>query len=478
MSLKQYFKPKQKQRYKLECKSFIAYVIGALFGITILYRSLICSRLMGERSIDVLICLHVLVWIVALKLFQRNLNHPILARYAYVITALLYADVFLQGDKYIIVLTFVLWLYFLTDIEQGKYEEVLRELLGIAILVEMVSLYYLLTSQVESNGLWDDIILGAGIDIVLLALIVIWMVRDKLEPISIYLQSHKRYRKMLKFVVFMGMVGWSAWMIHDGQILYWANLLQENHRSAFILAVLISICALKPWSKKDCKTSLVRRWDTFPERICIVMGLVCVVIGYVTPGVVSEYAIKHGYTTCYSLEDVWNGNIILDGFNITDNGILVANRADSWIVLRRKPEYNKRINNISLRIDQFSGEKENATYFVFANENDWTEKFETGTFVSKKGKVLIEDKALHHIQNYIRLDLTEKKGTRIKLSEIRVNDYRESMGEVRYLGYALILLGIGMFVNKILREKSGLKKIGAEVDVDEYGGQHGKNEDK
>lgn len=477
MLLKQYFKPMEKQCCEVEYGTFVAYILGTLSGIAILYRSMILSRLMGERAVDILGCLVVITLVIILKAFRTNINHPVLSQYAYISTSILYADILLQGDKYVVGLALIVWLYVLQAKEQRNIEEILKELLCTIVIVEADGIYYLLTVRMETNGWLDRFILGFGIDIALLVAVLIWMLKDRIESILMRMFWNKNFQRMTQIATFIGLICWSLWMIQGVQFPYWAQLIQEHHRTAMILAVLLLICVLKPWEKTLQKTSCVRKWNLYPERISIILGILCVGLGLLTPYAVNTYAMKSGYTSCYSVEDIWNGNIVLDGFDLTDNGILVANRADAWILIRRKPGFDRKINNVSFRLEQFSGGEENASYFVFVNEDNWGEGYEAGSFVSKKGKILIDDDAMHHIQNYIRLDLTEKKGTRIKLSEIRINDYRGCMGGIRYLGYLLIVIGGVLFVEKSLQEKK-TANLKAVDDVAEYGGQHGENENK
>lgn len=440
---------------KIEIVSLIVYLIAIFWGLAMLYRSVLLSEITRERVVDSLLSVVSLMFILLLHKFNDNLQSTIGKKYCCLVQAFLYFCAIMQGDKYTICLMLIIYLS--TILYKPNLDYIIRGILGLGVLLECSSIWFIVQELPELNII-DRILNGYVLDIAFVLVVIIYLLRDKLHNILNRIANCAIYRILVSGLMIV-VVLVCEWMMQDaGQWEYLALIAQEHPKKVVTILIITTIYMMGLWRLNKAIT--VRAFNKYCVYvvICALAGVLCIGLSYWEKTFINQYALEKGYSCQYDVKDYSNGNIELQNFELKEDGTLVSQNDDPWIIIKRKEGFDRTIYNVVLEFEQLTNEGESNIYFVFDDENDWEAGSQKGSYICKKGRVVIEGEPLKSVQNYIRFDLTQQQGVEMKLSSITFNDISENVGAIKYVGvvlvgFSVILAGYTLIVRGKLKSK-------------------------
>lgn len=441
-------RPMKKSDLQLELISYAVFVVMSLYGIGLLLWNCIWTELMLRRNVDWINSIISLLSVILLHGFQRNLNHPFLFKYRHVCYALFFTCAVLFGNRYTICLLFAVVLYLLTNVHENDFLNAKKVFLGTTLLLEVVGVWYLYLG-VSVYGHIDQSLQGLGIDILLFLAVILSALPKKCDIIFIKLLSGSWMKKIMSGLCGVIIIV-SILLIENDKM--WSALKDVLKTSVIqdgILILLLFVVALCPWKYKITRICNVRQWQNYLERIFLMTGVLLLLSFGVFEPLIERVAEGKGLTSKYTAEDFFNGNIVLKGFEIDEDGTLISTESDPWITVYRKNEFVQQINRIVLDVESLTNE-EVAQCYVFQNEDDWAEGVLVDNYQMKQGKSVIKSGILGQADRYVRLDLTAQEGTEIKLNKIQFKSYPGEIIGIACLGIGCIILSAGMLFSKII----------------------------
>ncbi len=439
---------------QMEIISAVTYLAAMVWGLAMLYRSALLSEIARERVIDSLLSVVSLMFILLLHKFRDNLCSNTGKKYCCMVHAFLYFCAIIQGDKYTICLLLIIYLS--NILYQPNLDYIIRGMLGFVVLLECASLWFLM-QELSENNIIDKILMSCLIDIAFIIVLIIYLVKDKLDSILNWLINSALYRILLPVLMIAIALSCSWMMQKAGQWEYLALIAQEHPRKIVFILMLATVYMLRPWMLR--KTISIRMFNKYCicAVLCAGVGVICIGLSYWEKTFATQYAFANGYSCQYNLDDYNNGNIELQSFELEEDGTLISQCEDPWMIVKRKDGYNRTIYNIVFEFEQLTNEGESNIYFVFDDENDWDAGSQTGSYICERGRVVIEGEQLKSIQNYIRFDLAQQEGVEIRLSQIIFNDSSDNIGGIQYIGISFGVLAV-IFAGYVIIQKTGRYK--------------------
>lgn len=442
-------RPMQKENAQLELMSFAVFVTMFLYAIGLLVWNCVWSELLLRRNVDWMNAIISLLCILFLHKFQPNLNHSFLYKYRCVNYILFYTSAVLNGNKYTMCLVFAMVVYTLTNVQEEDIRNIKKIFLGTALLLEMVGVRYIYLG-ISKNGFIGWMLQGIGIDILLVFAVALSTLSEKRDTLIIKLLSSSLIKKIM--CVLCGVVIIVSILLIEKDNT-WSVLKDVLKTSIFqdgILILLLLIAAFRPWRYKITRICNVRQWQNYLERIFMMAGVLLLLLFGVLDPLIERVAERRGLTSKYTTEDFFNGNIVLKGFEIGEDGTLISLESDPWITVYRKEEFENQISRIVLDVGYLSNE-EVAQCYVFQNEDNWAEGVLVENYQMQQGKSVIKSDILRRVDRYVRLDLTAQEGTEIKLNRIQFDSYSSEMIWIAYLGIGCMFLSVGILIKKTVR---------------------------